>query len=96
LESGGRWPPRSRLAIAAPLAGATYLIDPTLRAEFQTLPLRARGVPAGTPLEWLVNNVAVGTVDAGGTLRWPLARGRHVIVVRDAFGERAETAIEVR
>ena len=84
------------LAIAAPLPGATYLIDPTLRPEFQTLPLQARGAPSGTPLEWRVNGVAVGTIAAGLTLRWPLARGRHVIAVRDASGRRAETTIEVR
>ncbi len=94
-------PPTSRpsaaeLTIAAPLAGATYLIDPTLRPEFQTLALQARGAPAGTSLEWRVNGIAVGSIDASGTLRWPLARGRHVIAVHDASGRRAETAIDVR
>jgi membrane carboxypeptidase/penicillin-binding protein PbpC len=84
------------LAIAAPLAGATYLIDATLRREFQTLPLQARGAAAGTSLEWLVNGATVGTVEAGGTLRWPLVRGRHVIAVRDSAGRQAETRIEVR
>jgi penicillin-binding protein 1C len=91
-----RPPTGSRLAIVAPLAGATYLVDPTLRPEFQTLPLQARGVPTGTSLEWLVNDVVVGTVDSGLTLRWPLTRGRHVIVVRDGAGQRAQTEIEVR
>ncbi len=86
----------ARLTIVAPLSGATYMIDPTLRAEFQTLPLQARGVPAGTTVEWLVNGVAVGSADAAGTLRWPLVRGRHVIAVRDTTGQRAETRIEVR
>jgi penicillin-binding protein 1C len=86
----------SGLTIAAPLAGATYLIDPTLRPEFQALPLQARGAPAGTSLEWRVDGVAVGTIGAGLTLRWPLSRGRHVIAVVDASGRRAETTIEVR
>jgi membrane carboxypeptidase/penicillin-binding protein PbpC len=88
--------PARRLAIAAPLAGATYLIDSTLRREFQTLSLQAQGAAAGTSLEWLVNGATVGTVEAGGTLRWPLVRGTHVITVRDASGQRAQTRVEVR
>ena len=36
---------RDPLEIVNPPAGATYLIDPTLRREFQTLPLRVvRGI----------------------------------------------------
>ena len=36
-----------RLRIVNPPSGATYLFDPTLRAEFQTLPLRAVAEPEG-------------------------------------------------
>jgi penicillin-binding protein 1C len=84
------------LTIVAPLSGATYLIDPTLRTEFQTLPLRASGATAGASLQWRVNGVAVGTVEAGEALRWPLARGRHVIEVRESERRAATTWIEVR
>jgi membrane carboxypeptidase/penicillin-binding protein PbpC len=83
------------LTIVAPLAGATFMIDPTLRPEFQTLPLRATGGSAGE-LEWFVDGAPVGTAARGGTLRWPLARGRHAIAVRDASGREAATRIEVR
>ena len=38
------------LEIVNPAADATYMIDPTLRAEFQTLPLRASGVRGGDVL----------------------------------------------
>jgi penicillin-binding protein 1C len=85
----------SGLSIVAPLAGATYMIDPTLRPEFQTLPLRATGGSAGE-LRWFVDGLAVGTAAPGGTVRWPLERGRHAIAVRDASGREASTRIEVR
>ncbi len=89
-------PADGQLAIVAPLAGATYSIDPTLRREFQSLPLRAGGVPAGTEVEWLVDGASIGRVRADGTLRWPLVRGSHRIAVRDAAGRVAETRIDVR
>jgi penicillin-binding protein 1C len=84
------------LRIVAPLAGATYMIDPTLRPEFQTLPLRAAGAERAAVLRWFVNGTPVGSAVAGETLRWPLARGRHAIVVRDATGREAAARIEVR
>jgi len=91
-ESGQ--PPRS-LSIVAPLAGATYLFDPTLRREFQTLPLRASGAAAGD-LTWFVDDVEIGIAAADRQLRWPIARGAHEIRVRDASGQSAETRIVVR
>ena len=81
-------------AITSPPDGATYLIDPTLRREFQTLPLRAVG--AASALSWTVSGRAVGTADAGGTLEWPLAPGRHQVVVTDARGRTAAATITVR
>jgi membrane carboxypeptidase/penicillin-binding protein PbpC len=71
------------------------MIDPTLRPEFQTLPLRATSASGGE-LQWFVNGTAVGTTAPGGTLRWPLLRGRHAIAVRDLSGRAASTRIEVR
>ena len=88
-------PSTSALAIAAPLGGATYYIDPTLRREFQALGLRATGASSGTRLEWRVDGTPVGTVDTGGVLRWPLEPGHHVIEVRDSSGRTAATTIEV-
>jgi penicillin-binding protein 1C len=85
----------SRLTITAPLAGALYLIDPTLRSEFQTLPLRARGASPGV-LEWFVDGHSVGRVDPDDAVRWPLERGRHDISARDASGHTAETTVVVK
>jgi penicillin-binding protein 1C len=84
----------ARLTIVAPLAGAVYLLDSTLRAEFQSLPLRARG--ASGSLEWFVDGSSVGAANAEDAVRWPLARGAHAIEVRDASGRIAKTAITVR
>ena len=89
---------RSRAAslrIANPPAGAVYLIDPTLRPEFQTLPLRATP-PGGGPVRWSVDGRPAGTSRGGGAVMWPLARGRHVVTARDRGGRTAEVTILVK
>jgi penicillin-binding protein 1C len=82
----------SGLAIASPPDGATYLLDPTLRREFQTVPLRATG-DGGRRLSWTVSG---GAVAASGTPEWPLSPGTHVIEVRDDRGRSASATITVR
>jgi penicillin-binding protein 1C len=82
------------LAIVSPAEGATYLIDPTLRPEFQRLSLKA--VAAYGATEWKVNGRVVGTTRAGAGLAWTLTRGRHRITVRDERGRVAEASITVR
>jgi penicillin-binding protein 1C len=86
----------SALGILNPPPGAVYLRDPTLRDEYQTLPLRATGDGRGGALRWEVDGREVGTASLDGALAWPLARGSHVIAVSDRRGRRAETTIEVR
>jgi penicillin-binding protein 1C len=83
------------LKIVDPLAGATFLLDPTLRAEFQQLPLRARGGASGSR-QWFVDGALVGAATEDQTLRWPLVRGTHQIVVRDDAGRSASTRIVVK
>jgi penicillin-binding protein 1C len=72
--------------IANPPNGATYLIDPTLRREFQTLRLRA---DSATRVAWRINGRQVGD-------EWPLERGQHVIEARDASGKRDAVKIFVK
>jgi membrane carboxypeptidase/penicillin-binding protein PbpC len=84
------------LRIVNPPAGAIYLCDPTLRAEFQTLPLRALVERASGSLTWQVDGLAIGTSTPDGSLAWPLRAGEHRIAVLDAQGRRAEAAITVR
>jgi penicillin-binding protein 1C len=80
-----------RLHIVNPPAGTTYLFDPTLRAEFQTLPLRAVAESGAARLQWEVDGHAVGTSSADGALDWPLARGEHTVAVSD--GKSKEEAV---
>jgi penicillin-binding protein 1C len=82
------------LAIAIPPNGSSYLIDPTLRAEFQTLPLRA--VAARGRVDWHVDGRYQGSSIADRDLHWSLRPGEHRITVRDEGGRVAESVITVR
>ena len=86
---------RPALAIASPPSGATYLIDPTLRRDFQTLPLRAVTDRPGR-LEWHVDGRALGVASSESALAWPLAPGIHEILVTDTSGRTASTRVTVR
>jgi penicillin-binding protein 1C len=83
------------LRIVSPPSGSTYLRDPTLRAEFQSLPLRAETV-APAVLSWEVDGRPVGTASSEGALAWPLHPGEHRVAVTDARGRRAEASILVK
>ena len=87
--------PRATLEIVSPADGSTYLIDPTLRAEFQALSLRAVAARRG-PVEWTVNGVQIGTADADAKIDWPLVAGKHRIIARDARGQTATANVVVR
>lgn len=87
--------PARPLEIVSPADGSTYLIDPTLRREFQTVSLRAVAAEHGR-IEWTVNGQAVGTAEADLGVEWPLAPGRHRIIARDAQGRTAEARVVVR
>ncbi len=88
-------PPAEPLAIVSPPDGATYLIDPTLRREFQTLPLRATST-AGGPVEWRVAGHVVGSAAADTGLEWPLTPGTHRIEARDSRGRTRTATVVVR
>jgi hypothetical protein len=85
----------SHLTVASPPDGAVYLIDPTLRSEFQALPLKAIGTAGGT-VEWIVDGRRFIRADARSAIDWALVAGRHVISVRDVHGHQAEAAIVVK
>lgn len=86
---------REALEIVNPTAEAIYLIDPTLRAEFQTLPLRASGVRGGE-VAWSIDGIEAGRSSSDEPFHWPLALGSHTITARDARGRTAEVSILVR
>ena len=83
------------LQIVNPPTGATYLIDPTLRPEFQTLALRVVAARPGQ-VEWRVDGQLIGTASSESAFHWPLSAGVHRIAVSDNAGRRAETIITVR
>jgi penicillin-binding protein 1C len=83
------------IQIANPPAGAIYSVDPTLRREFQALPLRVV-TSRPTTVTWLVNGSRIGSASSDGSLSWPLVVGTHQIEVRDAAGRRATTSVVVK
>jgi membrane carboxypeptidase/penicillin-binding protein PbpC len=86
---------REPLRIVSPPNGAVYLIDPTLRRDFQSLPLRTIGAGRSV-VEWRVDGQTVGRVADGAAVDWSLVPGRHVITAHDARGRQAETAVVVK
>ena len=92
-RSGEVGPPT--LSIANPPAGAIYSVDPTLRREFQALPLRAVS-DRPTTLTWLVDGATIGTASSERALSWPLAVGAHEIEARDTEGRRARSSVVVK
>jgi membrane carboxypeptidase/penicillin-binding protein PbpC len=83
------------LRISSPPHGATYLIDPTLRRDFQTLALRAVA-PEAAQIEWMIDGAVVGSSSAAGVFAWPLTPGTHRIEVRDDRGGVDTATVTVR
>jgi penicillin-binding protein 1C len=86
---------RRALEIVNPPSGGVYLIDPTLRREFQMLALRAVSPRPGA-IEWAIDGRVIGTSSSDSPLMWPLATGTHKITARDAFGAEARSEVVVR
>lgn len=82
------------LAIVSPPSGATYLIDPTLRPDYQSLPLKAQG--AVGRIEWSLNGQSLGATLGDTPMAWPMVRGTHTISARDANGRLAQSQIVVK
>ena len=85
-----------RLSIASPADGTLYLIDPTLRTDFQRLSLRATAGREAEYIDWSVNGRSIGRSAPEKALSWSLVAGEHLITARDARGHLAETRIRVR
>jgi penicillin-binding protein 1C len=83
------------LSIISPPDGSTYLIDPTLRREFQSLTLRAATSASGS-IEWFVNGHAAGSAPPGESIAWPLSPGTHRVSARDSAGRSVEAVVTVR
>jgi penicillin-binding protein 1C len=86
----------SHFSIVNPPAGSVYLIDPTLRSQYQALALRAMADRRAGEIEWTVDGRRVGAVQADRAFDWPLASGTHRISARDELGRTAEVSILVK
>jgi penicillin-binding protein 1C len=86
---------RRAFEIVSPPSGGVYLIDPTLRREFQTLALRAVAATPGT-IEWHIDGRLLGTSSSEEPLMWALAPGAHKISARSPAGETAESSVLVK
>ena len=91
----GRRDAKAALQIVSPADGSTYLIDPTLRREFQTLSLRVIA-PGPGQIHWSINGQPIGAGGADAKIHWPLVPGRHRILARDDAGRTAESHVFVR
>jgi membrane carboxypeptidase/penicillin-binding protein PbpC len=89
-------PRATHLSIQNPPQGATYLIDPTLRAKYQSIAFRAAADREAGTIAWSVDGGHVGASDSDKPLRWQLTPGEHTIVAIDARGRRDEVTITVK
>jgi len=74
----------TRFRITSPPNDATYLVDPTLHREFQSLHLRATH-----DAKWFIDGKPAPR-------EWPLRAGQHTIVATNDRGERDRVFITVR
>jgi membrane carboxypeptidase/penicillin-binding protein PbpC len=95
MAPAGSQPDDRPLRLVNPPAGSTYLVDPTLRREFQTLQFKVVAA-APTRIEWRINGVPFSAVSSDATVEWPLRVGQHTISARDSVGNTAESTITVR
>ncbi len=77
-------PQSAGLRVLNPPDGSTYLIDPTLRGDFQKLRLHATA-----DAQWFVNDKPVGR-------EWPLRSGRYTVTAVDRRGKRDSVRIFVK
>lgn len=82
------------LMIISPQDGSKYLIDPTLRREFQSLPLRAVS-PDNRKLDWYVDGSFYASSDGNDSIYWQLKKGSHVFEVREEKGSKISHKIIV-
>jgi membrane carboxypeptidase/penicillin-binding protein PbpC len=81
--------------IGSPADGSTYLIDPTLRREFQALSLRVVSSSHGA-VEWWIDGRPIARTAAEPAGSWSLTPGAHTFLARDQDGRTAQSTITVR
>ncbi len=91
-----REPAEPLFAVTNPPEGAIYLIDPTLRSQFQALPLRVAASGAPRRVVWEVDGAEAGRCNSDEPLLWPLKPGEHSACARDARGNSATVSFIVK
>jgi penicillin-binding protein 1C len=86
--------PREHLALARPIAGDVFFLDPALPKGAQAVGFRAEA-PSGTEVAWFLDGRPIGTTRAPHERLWPIEPGRHRLVVRAGGGE-STASFEVR
>jgi membrane carboxypeptidase/penicillin-binding protein PbpC len=92
----GSDPVIAHLSIQNPPEGATYLIDPTLRSQYQSIAFRAAADRGAGTIAWSVDGQHAGTSDSDKALRWQLTPGEHTVVATDTRGQTDEVTIVVK
>jgi membrane carboxypeptidase/penicillin-binding protein PbpC len=86
---------RDLFRISSPADGSTFLLDPTLRREFQAVSLRVVSSSPGA-VEWWIDGRPVVRTTAEPAGNWSLTAGTHTFVARDEYGRSATSTITVR
>jgi penicillin-binding protein 1C len=86
----------AHLSIQNPPDGATYLIDPTLRSQYQSIAFRAAADREAGTIAWSVDGQHAGTSESDKPLRWQLTPGEHTIAATDTRGQTDEVKIVVK
>jgi membrane carboxypeptidase/penicillin-binding protein PbpC len=81
--------------IASPADGSAYLVDPTLRREFQAVSLRVVASSEGA-IEWWIDGRPLALTSANPAATWSLVPGTHTFVARDQYGRTARSTVVVR
>jgi penicillin-binding protein 1C len=81
--------------IASPADGSTYLIDPTLRREFQAVSLRVVRSSRGD-VEWWIDGRPLARTSADPAASWSLTPGTHTFVARDDYGRISQSTVTVK
>ncbi len=85
---------QARPRIRYPADDATFYIDPVLRREYQTIPLRGTVPDTLSEAHWVVDGTRHAPAD--GPARWELAPGTHRLVLRGRHGDHPVESRPVR
>jgi penicillin-binding protein 1C len=83
------------ISILSPADHQKILRDPSLPADQQRVPLRARAGGAGERIWWFIDGQCIGSCPGSETLWWDPTPGPHEIRAATAAGDAAESHVDV-